>query len=633
MGSSIINSGTIRETSGAGDAILFDYGEDDRLELQPGSVIEGFVRAGAGTDTLAFGGNSGTFNFDISSVDGNNTDDGEQYLAFENFEKVGAATTNLTGTNTEITDFAVNGGLLNVNGSMPNTTFAVDGGVLGGAGTIGSFVANSGGTVAPGNSIGTLNVAGNATFQPGSVYEVEIAADGTGDRVSADTATINGGTVDVVTLDPYTAYTDGQRYTIVSTANGRTGTFDSLQDDSVFLDYNLLYTSNDIILELIQALQFPDVARTFNQRQTANALMQLDQTPGSASNGLYNVLLMLDAPTARDAFDQLSGEPHASMKTVLIQDSRFVRDAAQDRINGAFGMNGGGDMVQPLGFGPGVPVIAGSGGADVEAWTRFYGAWSDVDGDGNAAAADTDTSGFFVGVDGMVSDTVKLGVLGGYSSTDLDVDARNANGSTESWHLGLYAGTELYGLIVKGGAAYAWHEIDMVRSVSFPGFSDTLVSEYDAGTGQVFGEVSYDLALATATISPFAGLAYVHHRTDRFTETGGAAALTASGIDLDTWFSEIGVRGSMLVGTDLSLRGEAGWRHAFEDTTTLEAFRFATSPAYLVKGVSIDEDVGFIEVGADYRLNEWATVGAAYEGQYGRDTTSNSARADLTFRF
>ncbi|EAU42077.1 serine proteinase [Fulvimarina pelagi HTCC2506] len=186
---------------------------------------------------------------------------------------------------------------------------------------------------------------------------------------------------------------------------------------------------------------------------------------------------------------------------------------------------------------------------------------------------------------------------------------------------------------MKGGAAYAWHEIDMVRSVSFPGFSDTLVSEYDAGTGQVFGEVSYDLALSTATISPFAGLAYVHHRTDRFTETGGAAALTASGIDLDTWFSEIGVRGSMLIGTDLSLRGEAGWRHAFEDTTTLEAFRFATSPAYLVKGVAIDEDVGFIEVGADYRLNEWATVGTAYEGQYGSDTTSNSARADLTFRF
>ncbi|WP_192841594.1 autotransporter outer membrane beta-barrel domain-containing protein, partial [Fulvimarina pelagi] len=178
---------------------------------------------------------------------------------------------------------------------MPNTAFAVNGGVLGGDGTVGSFVANSGGTIAPGNSIGTLNVAGNATFQSGSVYEVEIAADGTGDQVRADTATINGGTVDVVTLDPYTAYTDGQRYTIVSTANGRTGTFDSLQDDSAFLDYNLLYTSNDVILELIRALQFPDVARTFNQRQTANALMQLDQTPGSASNGLYNALLLLDA--------------------------------------------------------------------------------------------------------------------------------------------------------------------------------------------------------------------------------------------------------------------------------------------------------------------------------------------------
>ncbi|WP_164139836.1 hypothetical protein, partial [Stenotrophomonas maltophilia] len=40
---------------------------------------------------------------------------------------------------------------------------------------------------------------------------------------------------------------------------------------------------------------------------------------------------------SRYAFDQLSGEVHASARTVMIEDSRFVRSAVNDRLRAAFG--------------------------------------------------------------------------------------------------------------------------------------------------------------------------------------------------------------------------------------------------------------------------------------------------------
>src|SRR3546814_9282069 len=55
------------------------------------------------------------------------------------------------------------------------------------------------GTIAPGNSIGTLNVAGNIGFAAGSTYEVEVNAAGEGDLIAASgAATIDGGSVKVL---------------------------------------------------------------------------------------------------------------------------------------------------------------------------------------------------------------------------------------------------------------------------------------------------------------------------------------------------------------------------------------------------------------------------------------------------
>ncbi|WP_164133698.1 hypothetical protein, partial [Stenotrophomonas maltophilia] len=54
-------------------------------------------------------------------------------------------------------------------------------------------------------------------------------------------------------------------------------------------------------------------------------------------NLVYNAVLNLSAPQAQYAFAQLSGEVHASARTVMIEDSRFVRSAVNDRLRAAFG--------------------------------------------------------------------------------------------------------------------------------------------------------------------------------------------------------------------------------------------------------------------------------------------------------
>ncbi len=51
------------------------------------------------------------------------------------------------------------------------------GGVISGTGKLGNLDMLDGGHIAPGHSIGTLTVTGNATFAKGSFYDVEIALD------------------------------------------------------------------------------------------------------------------------------------------------------------------------------------------------------------------------------------------------------------------------------------------------------------------------------------------------------------------------------------------------------------------------------------------------------------------------
>ena len=278
-------------------------------------------------------GETQTINDGIADSTGNGTDTGS-------LTKSGAGTTTLAGTNTYTGNTTVTGGLLNVNGSITSTAI-INGGSLGGAGTVGGITANSGGTVAPGNSIGTLNVSGNAAFAAGSTYQVEVASDGTSDKLNVTgTTTINGGTVNVIPTGSLQSFTHGTRYTIITSNGGVTGQFSGLtapQTSSAFLTFALAYDTTNVFLDFTFR-QFNSVALTFNQRQVANGLQNLSQS-GDAL-GLFNALLLLNAADARQAFDFLSGEVHASGAHMLLSLSRHLTGLAGERL-WSFDLGGG----------------------------------------------------------------------------------------------------------------------------------------------------------------------------------------------------------------------------------------------------------------------------------------------------
>ncbi|HEY9275528.1 autotransporter-associated beta strand repeat-containing protein, partial [Achromobacter sp.] len=266
--------------------------------------------------------------------------------------KSGAGTLGLTGDSSGFAGTTtVLGGRLALNGKLGGALNIGQGGVLGGRGTVGSGAGSmvtvaAGGTLAPGNSIGTLTVDGDLVIEKGARYAVETNPQGTdADLVHVTgSATINGGSVAHIGIDG--DYALGSVYTILRADGALSGRFDTVTSDYAFLMPRLQYDygAGRVSLELARsATAMASAAATRNQRAAAGAI---DSIGMGAGNGLYDAIVALpdDKGLLRSSFDQLSGEIHASAKTVLLEDSRYVRDAANERLRSAAGSVGASAM-------------------------------------------------------------------------------------------------------------------------------------------------------------------------------------------------------------------------------------------------------------------------------------------------
>ncbi|MGO4833485.1 autotransporter outer membrane beta-barrel domain-containing protein, partial [Rhizobiaceae sp. 2RAB30] len=447
--------------------------------------------------------------------------------------------------------------------------------------------------------------------------------------VASGKANIAGGKVEVLAGSGQFSLTSN--YSILKATGGTHGRFSSVTSNLAFLTPSLVYGKTEISLKLDRNdVAFESIGTTRNQI----AIGRIAE-PLGAGNKVYDAIVKLDAPTARRAFDALSGEMHASVSGMLVEDSRFLRDAATDRIRAAFGQAGR----------SAVPVMAyGDNGLEaVDAtserfafWGQAFGSWGSMDGDGNAAAFDRTIGGFIGGADTALGDAWRLGLLGGYSNTSFDVTDRASSGSANAYHVGVYGGGQWGGIGLRGGAAYSWSDIKTGRTVAFGGFSDSLSADYSAGTAQAFGEFGYRMNAAGFAFEPFAGLAYVGVDADGFTETGGAAALTGAGDRMDTTFSTIGLRaqsGFTIGSVTGSFSTMLGWRHAFGDVTPGLDVAFSQGAFVSVSGVPIARDAAVIDAGLDFDLGRDASLGFSYSGQFGSGAQDHSAKANFSLRF
>ncbi len=629
----LVVAGTIARGN-AGTAINLDDGADT-ITLLPTYSITGNIAGGSNadigpeTDTFALDGvanTSGSFDFDSNVITG-----------FEQGRKLGAGMWTLSGTaGAGLTGgFDVENGTLAVNGSMTSAMFDVFSGArLQGGGTLGGLAAS--GTVAPGNSIGTMHVSGDVSFSSGSTFEVEVDDTGLSDLLTADgSATLTGGSVLAMPLPGN--YPPSYQYTILTATGGVTGAFDDVASSSAFFSPELTYDANNVYLTLTQVADFAAIGNTPNQKATGAAIQNL----GSGNPVFDAVVAIADESEARAAFDNLSGEVHATAFGVAFDDPWF-RDGILSRLRDGEAVNA---PAAPLAYAP-PPATTPAFDAVLPAggWTMWalrpdaYGATTRLDADGNAAATTEHTVGVMAGAD-RSNGAFTGGFAGGVQFDSIDLPDRSSHATIQSANLGIYGAWTAGGWRLRTGAVGALHQFDTTRTITVPGLESTATANTFGWGGQVFGEIGRRFTAGRTSIEPYAGLRYAGLWRGAFSETGaGAADLVAPGKGENGLLSILGVSFDTAMvlpdGRVLSPHATAAWEHGFFDATPTADLAFSgTAGAFRILGPTQGADTLRFDLGADLTMSATAKAFLAWQGAVFAGGSVNALRTGATIHF
>lgn len=504
------------------------------------------------------------------------------------------------------------GGELLVDGTLGGHVIVEANSTLSGDGWVGSVFVARGGTLSPSPSpalpdsgpIASMRILGDLVFEPGGRFAVDVDPEGVlSDMVYVEGVAHLAGSV--AHIGAGGNYRPSSTYTILIASGGIEGQFDGVSSSFAFLTPRLVYMPTVVRLTLDRNdVQFQDVALSENQRAVGTALQTMVAGP------LYDAVIAADAENARAAFDSISGDFHASLRTALVEDSRLARGAALGRLRAPAGETG------------------------VSSWGEAIGAWGHYGSDGNAARFERSTAGGLAGIEAQVAEgDVRLGMFGGYQRADL-----NGGGSADvdTYQTGLYAGATLGGLALRGGVAIGWHDVTTRRQLSGAGLEGQARARYGATTAQAFGELGWRLELGERTaLEPFANLAHVALDVEQARESGDAAALALAHGSMATNYATLGLRGETglpIGGGALALRGSAGWQHVFGDRVPGLAM-IADGARFQSVGLPIAEDSFVGDLGVRATLGARLYVDLSYRAAVSRRNLDHAASAGLTFRF
>jgi subtilase-type serine protease len=616
----VINAGSI---AGAFGTAIDLAGGADSLTLKTGSSINGQIDLGAGTDTLTFQG-AGTLSSNV--------------VGAESVIMNGSLWTmagNLTGGGT--IDVQAGKFVLNGNASAYDVTVQ-NGGAFGGTGTAQSLTANSGGIIAPGNSIGTTNF-GNVTFNAGSIYQVEVASNGTSDLIKATgTATINGGTVQVIPLGA--GFQANTQYTILTAAGGVTGTFNTLALNFPLLTGLLTYDPNNVYFMLQQTAGFSLLALTPNQFAAANALDQagLAGVSGPLSTAM-NTLAVNNAAGVQAGLDDLAGQ-------ILADSRRFTVDQASGfhRFVWGAGIQSSGEVVRvsasptsshdPIGG----HLKAPKGGPSPSVWFGTYGNWDRVSSTSVAFGTNTTVGGAALGVDIWRTPTLLIGAAAGASTGQLKSAGRPDSVDANAGHGAVYARGDVGAFSVNAIVSYAFAALDTSRSISF--VNQIATGSTNAHTlGASFG-ISTIVDLVSIKVEPFANLDWFSSRHNGFAETGAPGVnQLVNGGSYDLFQGTAGARfkhrTALSDGRTFDISATVAVRQDFNGRAAgmTTAFEGAPGIPFTITGVEHDRTAAILGGQIGYNITRATSLYAGYEAELAPDRNRHALQGAIRTRF
>jgi outer membrane autotransporter protein len=212
------------------------------------------------------------------------------------------------------------------------------------------------------------------------------------------------------------------------------------------------------------------------------------------------------------------------------------------------------------------------------------------------------------------------------------VDARGSQAKIDSFHVGGYAGGIWGGTRLNVGATLSWNDVATTRGISFAGFSDRSLAQYKSHQVHVFAEGGHRVALGTAGLEPFAGIAWARLSTDSFTETANTAGLQAPKQKDSAAWTTVGLRGDVPLGAGLKAYGSAAWRRTIDGELPAAILSFPGGAPFTVRGTPLDKDTALLSAGLTVVAGD-AQINIGYSGSIGSRRQDHGGRASLSLRF
>lgn len=561
------------------------------------------------------------------------------WLRLSGNNSFGGATVNggileLDGINHLSREVTVEGGLLRLNGTLQGSELHINGGMahitgqqLGADTRVGKngWLSGDGqlsntyvqGTMMPGSEHRPMTINGDFHQHPEAILIARIGqAPGLPALHVTGDATLGGGTLRVI---PQTGvYPLGQRLQILQTDGVLSGEFSALdhRQFSPFLAFEPLHDIHGAWVDVSRGLPLASAAHTPNQRAIAQAADKLDM-----SRPLAQRLTSLFPHEAPRALDQLSGELHASTQSVLLENSRLIRDAALSRARGELDN----------------PALQADGSRQ-SVWLQALHQSGRRDADGNASQVNHNSTGVLIGADHMFEQGTRGGMLLASSRGQIK-SAGAGKAEVDTQQVGLHIGHTWNAFSLYGGLAYARNPIKTKRRVNIKDLDEGLSSDYLSHTRQLFVEGNYALRHGAWDVQPYVQLARVRTVSEGFSEQGGHSALKGQGASNSINLATSGVRVQWDLSKTsfgpswLSLTGGVGYTRASGDLRPSTDVAWQDASRQRITGAALDKQTLQLDLGAVARLSRDSALSLSLNDQRGERSQEQSVTAQYRFTF
>jgi uncharacterized protein with beta-barrel porin domain len=553
--------------------------------------------------------------------------------------------------------------MLNVNGTLANSTMTVNGGTLSGTGTVGATTVNNGGTLMPGNGTpGTfLTINGSLAFQSAAFYLVQLNSatstltNVTGTAALAGTVQVTSPTNSFRFNSPYTILTSGglggSRFNALAVPAGVTG--------------SLIYTPNNVLLNLMSGLgRIP--GGNVNQNAVGSAL----DTVFNAAGGVSGPFGAVFAGNVGQNLTQLSGElATGSQQTTFDAMGLFLGLLTDPFVAGR-----GNPLTSSSGAPPfaeeddSASAYAANGKARskserdaraaiyrkaplAQTWDPHWSVWAAGFGgsqttDGNAAlGSNTVTSRVFgvaAGADYLLSPRTIAGFALAGGGTNFSLANALGTGRSDLFQAGAYVRHTVGPAYISAALAYGWQDITTDRTVTVAGF-DRLRAEFNANafSGRVEGGYRYVTPWMGVGVTPYAAGQFTTFDLPAYAEQvlagANTFALAYGSRSVTDTRSELGFRTDKsyaMPNAVLTLRGRLAWAHDFNPDRNIAAtFQTLPGASFVVGGAAQAHDAALTTASAEMKwLNGWSAA-ATFEGEFSDVTRSYAGKGVVRYQW